>query len=68
MHSVAKIHRGDSIDVENSDQGIDVDNRDYHYQSQNATVLGLLVISGFLNIYRGTQSRRRHTHWASVAR
>jgi hypothetical protein len=25
--------------------------RDYHQQSQNATVLGLLVISGFLNIY-----------------
>jgi hypothetical protein len=30
---------------------IGVANRDYHYQSQNATVLGLLVISGFINIY-----------------
>jgi hypothetical protein len=30
---------------------ISVENRDYHYQSQNATVLGLLVISGFINIY-----------------
>jgi hypothetical protein len=30
---------------------IGVENRDYHYQSQNATVLGLLVIRGFLNIY-----------------
>jgi hypothetical protein len=28
---------------------IGVANSDYHYQSQNATVLGLLVISGFID-------------------
>jgi hypothetical protein len=42
--------------LRNQRRRIGVENRDYHYLSQNATVLGLLVISGFPDTYpaRGT--------------